>query len=171
MSARSIVPGSVGVATDAFEHTQATDGVVDFTDVDGDGVEDARFAFMADPSQEAMAAGNVRYAFWEAEGQVYIATISQVTGVEDGVALQFSARPSTNPARGRAFIRYALPRGGNVRLGIYDTMGRQVTRLVDGWRPAGWHTAPFEGGRSSQLYLYRLDWEGKTLSGKFAVVR
>ena len=54
---------------------------------------------------------------------------------------------------------------------LYDTMGRQVTRLVDGWRPPGWHTAPFEGGRSSQLYFYRLDWEGKTLSGKFAVVR
>jgi hypothetical protein len=81
------------------------------------------------------------------------------------------ARVQSNPARGRAWIHYALPQAGHVRLDVYDASGRLRARLADGWLRSGWHATSFEGGASSQLYFYRLEWNGRSLTGKLAIVR
>ncbi len=40
---------------------------------------------------------------------------------------------------------------------VYDVMGREVARLVDGAMPAGQHRATWDAsGLPSGLYLYRL---------------
>ena len=81
------------------------------------------------------------------------------TSVKDGelpaeVTLE---RNYPNPFNPETTIRYALPQAGNVRLAVYDLLGQEVAVLVDGSRPAGHHTARFDGGDlPSGSYVYRL---------------
>jgi len=49
---------------------------------------------------------------------------------------------------------YDLPEGGNVLLSIYDLMGREGVKLVDGYRSAGTHQAIFNADNlSSGVYF------------------
>ena len=62
-----------------------------------------------------------------------------------------------NPFNPQATIRFALPEAADVRLVVYDVMGREVARLAEGAFDAGRHEATFDGSRlASGLYLYRL---------------
>ena len=50
-----------------------------------------------------------------------------------------------------------MPVAQHVRLVVYDVMGREVARLIDGALPAGQHRATWDAsGLPSGLYLYRL---------------
>jgi hypothetical protein len=61
---------------------------------------------------------------------------------------------SPNPFNPTTAISYDLPAAGLVNLKVYDTAGRLVTTLVDGWREAGTHQANFEGSKlASGIYL------------------
>ena len=63
-----------------------------------------------------------------------------------------------NPFNPSTEIRFALPEAADVRLVVYDVMGREVARLVDGSLPAGRHRVRFEAGRlASGVYLYRIE--------------
>ncbi|QXD17199.1 T9SS type A sorting domain-containing protein [Rhodocaloribacter litoris] len=62
-----------------------------------------------------------------------------------------------NPFSTSTTIPFALTRPGRVTLQVFDGLGREVARLVEGMRPAGrhevvWHAA----GRPAGLYLVRL---------------
>ena len=67
-----------------------------------------------------------------------------------------------NPFNPETAIAYALPRQTEVVLKIYNLLGQEVRRLVDGVMPAGYHRVVWDGrdayGRrvSSGVYIYRL---------------
>jgi hypothetical protein len=62
-----------------------------------------------------------------------------------------------NPFNASTAIYYQLPTSSLVRLKVYDTAGRLVTTLVNGWREAGSHEVTFDGSDlSSGVYLARL---------------
>ena len=66
-----------------------------------------------------------------------------------------------NPFNPTTEIRFALPEGADVRLIVYDALGREVARLVDGPVGAGYQHATFEAGSlPSGVYLYRLEAKG-----------
>jgi hypothetical protein len=80
------------------------------------------------------------------------------------------------PAEGSRFagntttqIRYALPQPAHVTLTIFNALGQEVRRLVDGQKLAGYHATLWDGrdqqGKSapSGIYHYRL--QAKNLSG------
>jgi hypothetical protein len=50
-----------------------------------------------------------------------------------------------NPFRGVASFAYTIRSAGRMRVAVYDAAGRQVAVLVDGDRPAGPHTATWNG--------------------------
>jgi hypothetical protein len=52
-----------------------------------------------------------------------------------------------NPFNPSTTIRYALPASGDVRLVVYDILGREVATLVNETRTAGTHTAVLDGTR------------------------
>ena len=87
------------------------------------------------------------------------------------------AGPGPNPARGPVTLRFTLPRGMRVRLGVYDASGRRVRELASGAQPAGEHSMAWdlrdEGGRSvsTGLYLVRLEAEGRTLTRTVVALR
>ena len=54
-------------------------------------------------------------------------------------------------------IRYALPVSGDVSLIIYNLLGEEVARLVDGFQPAGGYQTEWNASNaSSGIYFYRL---------------
>jgi hypothetical protein len=172
MSARAVQAGSVVVATPSIE-VRATAAAPVYADVDNDRVEDATFSMAPGLTAVEVASGAGITARWTAAGQGYEADIvsGSVTGVGDAdlpVAFEIGASP--NPSWREASIHYALPREGRVRIRVFDVTGRQVANLVDGQVPAGKHVVSFRP-RVPQLYLYRVDWEGKSLTGRLTVLR
>ncbi|RJP76289.1 MAG: hypothetical protein C4524_10350 [Candidatus Zixiibacteriota bacterium] len=62
-----------------------------------------------------------------------------------------------NPFNPMTAIGYRLPAPGYVSVRVYDTAGREVKTLVDGWREAGNHEVTFDGaGLASGLYFARM---------------
>jgi hypothetical protein len=66
-----------------------------------------------------------------------------------------------NPFNPVTTIRFGLPAASRVRLSVYSLLGQEVKTLVDGTRPAGYHTAVFDGtGLASGVYLYKIQTSG-----------
>ena len=67
-----------------------------------------------------------------------------------------------NPFNPNTTIMYDLPKVGEVSLIVYDLLGREVVRLVDGYVEAGYHQVVWNGtgvrGRNlpSGIYIARL---------------
>ena len=62
-----------------------------------------------------------------------------------------------NPFNPSTVVRYQLAVASNVRLVLYDLLGREVAVLVDGKKEAGTYEVKFEGTRlSSGVYFCRL---------------
>lgn len=77
-----------------------------------------------------------------------------------------------NPFNPQTVIRYGLPEASEVRLAVYDAMGRQVRLLVSQVQGAGWHTATFEAaGLPSGVYLYRLEADAASHTGRMLLVK
>ncbi len=82
-----------------------------------------------------------------------------LTGVADPVGLRRLAlhEPFPNPCNPGTTIRYELPESRDVRLAVYDMIGREVSVLVDQRKDAGVHEVRFDGsGLASGVYLARL---------------
>lgn len=82
-----------------------------------------------------------------------------------------------NPFNPETEIRFALPRESRVALSVYNVIGQEVARLVDGVRPAGTYTARWNGRAAngapapSGVYLYRLDAENFTAVRKMVLMK
>ncbi|MBR9977467.1 MAG: T9SS type A sorting domain-containing protein [Bacteroidetes bacterium] len=73
--------------------------------------------------------------------------------------------PSTN-------ITFSLPSRGEVLLTVFDHLGREVAILAHGEYEAGPHSCPFIGAElPSGVYMYRLDWNGKSVVRRMALLR
>ncbi len=81
-----------------------------------------------------------------------------------------------NPVAGAATVPFALPEAADVRITVYDVLGRQVALLADERREAGRHAARFETTRfASGVYLVRATFEGggstRAFTHRLTVVR
>ena len=64
---------------------------------------------------------------------------------------------SPNPVRGAATVRYRLAAATEVRLALYDALGREVALLASGVQPAGEASAPLDASRlAAGVYTVRL---------------
>jgi glucuronoarabinoxylan endo-1,4-beta-xylanase len=62
-----------------------------------------------------------------------------------------------NPFNPTTVVKYQLPVAGDVRLGVYDLLGREVAVLVNERKMAGTYEVRFDAsGLSSGVYVYRL---------------
>ncbi len=69
-----------------------------------------------------------------------------------------AAKPhASNPFNPSTTISYRLARTEDVRLEVFDVMGRRVATLVEDPQPAGTHEVRFDAsGLASGVYVYRL---------------
>jgi hypothetical protein len=101
-------------------------------------------------------------------------TTTDVVGGD--LALEF-ARPSPNPARGEALLRFTLPHAGVVELALFDVSGRRARMIVRDTRPAGSFAERWDGtdgnGRAmpNGVYLARLTFAGRTLVQRLSLIR
>ena len=77
-----------------------------------------------------------------------------------------------NPARSQSEVRYTLAEAADVRVELYDALGRRVATLADGPQAAGPQRAAVEAGTlPAGLYVYRVFAGASTLSGTLTVIR
>ncbi|MDP2808098.1 MAG: ice-binding family protein [bacterium] len=110
-------------------------------------------------------------------------TVTIPTGIEQpmegGLTYEkLQLRPCRpNPASGAVNISYVLPRSGQVSLNIYDICGRRVNTLAQGQKQGGTYNITWRGddsqGRkvSAGVYIYRLNYEGTSLTRRLVLVR
>jgi hypothetical protein len=97
---------------------------------------------------------------------VYIVKLSpDISGIEDGAhrALPdniYMGRNYPNPFNASTTISYSLPEPVDIRIEIFDILGRRVERLFSGPQQEGAHTVTWRPGDiSSGVYYYRVGTE------------
>jgi len=77
-----------------------------------------------------------------------------------------------NPFNPATTISFSIPAAGAVSLTVYNLIGQEVARLVDGMMEAGAHSITWRGdGLPSGVYLYRLTGNGFTQTRKLVLVK
>ena len=77
-----------------------------------------------------------------------------------------------NPFNPSTTIRYALPQRSHVTLTVFNTLGQQVSILVNESEDAGFHDVRFDGsGLASGVYFYRLSAGEYVATKKLVVIR
>jgi choice-of-anchor B domain-containing protein len=80
--------------------------------------------------------------------------------------------PYPNPAAERATVRFTLAETADVRVTLYDVLGRSVAVLADGPHGAGTHTATVATDRlANGAYVVRLDAAGQRATQMLTVQR
>jgi hypothetical protein len=92
------------------------------------------------------------------------------TGVEEGGTLpaQFVLDQNyPNPFNPSTTFSYAMPRSGNVTIGVFNVLGQEVGRLLVGQQSAGAHVARWDAsGLGSGMYFYQLSVDGRMIATK-----
>ena len=156
--------------------------------------------FVVSASAEPLLEGRVRLASGEpvADAQVRLFDLSDLRrgavarALTDGtgyfslplVALGGSVVPEAftlgqnypNPFNPSTSIPYQLAASAPVRLEVFNLLGQRIAVLVDGERPAGFHTATWNAtdavGRAvgAGVYLYRMTVGGASQTGRMVLV-
>ncbi|HEX04677.1 MAG TPA: T9SS type A sorting domain-containing protein [Bacteroidetes bacterium] len=77
-----------------------------------------------------------------------------------------------NPFNASTTIKYSLNTPQNVKLEVYDLLGRRVAKLADGLRSPGNHSAVFDAtAYASGTYFLRLSTDENTLNRKLILMK
>ncbi len=77
-----------------------------------------------------------------------------------------------NPFNPTTTIEYKVPEASNVKIIVYDALGKQVEVLVDGYQNAGTYTLNFNGSNlASGIYLCRMEAKGFVKVNKMLLLK
>ena len=77
-----------------------------------------------------------------------------------------------NPFNPNTTIQYTLPQESRVTLRVYNLLGREITRLVDGVQQAGTHSVSFDATHlASGTYLYRIETPGYSATRQMLLIK
>ncbi len=80
--------------------------------------------------------------------------------------------PAPNPSAGTTTLAFSLAASADIRLVVYDMLGREVAVVVDGPRAAGRHEVVFDGaGLPAGNYLARLEANGLSETRRLSLTR
>jgi len=108
------------------------------------------------------------------QGTIAVAApqISSPVALPDAPEVFSLQAPYPNPAARRATLSYQLPEAADVRMTLYDALGRTVAVLVDQRMEAGAHEHVLTTGNlAAGLYFYRVDAGSHTATRKLTIVR
>lgn len=91
-------------------------------------------------------------------GISYNITLTGVVEREAGIPKEFALQQNyPNPFNPTTEILYDVPKASVVKLSVFNVLGQEVARLVDGEQNPGKYRAPFNASNlSSGIYFYRL---------------
>lgn len=100
------------------------------------------------------------------------APVPVAVGDAPSAAVEF-ALAGSNPLRGAAEFRFAMPQAGHVVITVHDLVGRAVATLIDGEVPAGRHSVKWQRGASASagVYFARIRVAGQTLVQRVVVLK
>jgi hypothetical protein len=115
-------------------------------------------------------AGGASVRNWANSGESFDIWLAETEAEIPGQFALHAAFPNPfNPITGLSF---SLPEAALVQLTVFDVSGRQVAKLVDGWRDAGVHDVIFDAaGLPSGIYIARLQTESFSTSQKMVLVK
>jgi hypothetical protein len=89
---------------------------------------------------------------------VYYGPDIPTSGIKSPIPVTSSmSRSYPNPFNSKVIIEYVTDHPGNVKIDIFDILGRKVAALIDGYELAGEHRISWDAeGQNSGIYLYRL---------------
>ncbi len=99
------------------------------------------------------------------------------TPVEDPAAQSENNKPGIdqnfpNPFSNSTTLRYSLSKTMQVRLAVYDVLGREVVLLVDAQQRAGTHTVEFDAGNLPPgTYLARIELDHLRFTKRMVLIR
>ena len=77
-----------------------------------------------------------------------------------------------NPSNPKSKIDFLLPVSGDVSVIVYDMLGKEMVKLVHGYKDAGYHTVEFDGRNlASGVYIYKIEADNFTQSKKMILVK
>jgi len=140
--------------------------------VDGHGTTTATHHYAFTDRSIPFEADSLRYRLRQidTDGDAALSEAVEVTlGAPEELALHGNY---PNPFADHTTIRYEVPEAGEVRIAIFDMIGRQIRTLVDQRQDAGRRQIRFGArGLSSGVYFVRLTSDGRTATQKLTVVR
>jgi hypothetical protein len=105
-------------------------------------------------------------------------TTTEVDGKPEKLPAGFKLNQNyPNPFNPSTVISYRLAASGNVKLKIYDTLGRKVRTLVDSFQSAGEHSITWNATDnssnpvSSGIYFYKMETNGMSFQKKMILLR
>lgn len=95
-----------------------------------------------------------------------------VSNVNGPLAESFGLAVGPNPVRGAATVRFTLDRAQDVRVALYDVLGREVAVVAEGAFGIGQATAQIDAADlPAGLYVLRLEGEAASATRQISVVR
>jgi hypothetical protein len=104
-------------------------------------------------------------------------TIAQTVIQSNNISISPSLSIYPNPFNSTTIIRYGLPEAGNVKIQVYDVLGRKVTTLINEPQTAGWHQVQWNAKSthgidvSSGIYFYRIEVGGYSQTKKMLLLK
>ncbi len=93
-------------------------------------------------------------------------------GVENVNANKLEMSVSPNPCNARTSVVITLPDHANLEVAVFNTVGREVARIVEGEYPAGLHTLTFDASElASGIYFVQLHTGTQTQFRKLVVLK
>ncbi len=113
-------------------------------------------AFVAESLEGSLQAGSGREAGSQTMRRAS-ETAPTASSREGSLPRDYALQPAyPNPASGGATVPFALPEAADVRIVVYDLLGREVAVLAEGLHEAGRHEARFEASQlSAGVYVIR----------------
>ncbi len=112
-----------------------------------------------DVSGNVLSTGPLRQPVQSNVATVSISVEAPITtATEEELPIAFALEQNyPNPFNPVTTIAFSVPSAEHVSLSVFDALGREVRRLVDGTLPAGTHAVQFNAEQlPSGVYLYRL---------------
>jgi hypothetical protein len=95
---------------------------------------------------------NGSYEYFELENDVVIAPPHQFS----------ISQNYPNPSNPKSKIDFEIPFNGRVAIKVYDILGREVLKIIDEAKEAGYYTVEFNGSNiASGVYFYNIAAEGE----------
>jgi hypothetical protein len=100
-------------------------------------------------------------------------TITGVEGLASRIPVNYELYQNyPNPFNPSTIIRFALPQESNVKIIVFNILGEEVVRLVEGVQSAGYHQIVFDASKlSSGFYMYRIISDGFLQTKKMLLLK
>jgi len=77
-----------------------------------------------------------------------------------------------NPFNSSTIINYSLPKSKKIKIYLYNVLGKEIDKLVDNYKEAGFHSIKYNANHlSSGVYFFRLLSNSKSIAKKMLIIK